>query len=546
MMKNCLKCLQLLLFISFSYAPSLAQREIPANADMSKIQINELVKSAREIRERIWKDPHRPTYHQMPPEGFFNDANGSLFWNGRYHNFYLGRTTIPHPDKPQEEIWVAVWDHVSSHDLIHWIHHPPAVRPKLDGSQPKGIYSGGAIKNAPIPTLIYHVPGQGTCISVAQDDDLIHWKELPQNPVIPMHKEGDEFINFDPAGWYENGKYYALIGNKNTRPGYEGDCTSLFTSTDLVNWNYEGPFYQSKREWTALNEDAACPDFFPISEDKHMLLMHSHRPLRNSTHYYIGTYENERFFPEQYSRMSWLGTQLSGPESLIDDKGRNIFFGWIAESRKGGESLWGYESEVIPGENDLFAWGSVMSLPRVMTLRKDGRLGIEPAPEFKTLRYNHNKLSSIEISDSYNVNLDHISGDDIELFVEFEVGNTNEVGVKVRCSPDNSEQTLISYLAEEQVLRVDFSNATVLDNVSYINDATYQEAPFQLDDGETLQLRIFIDKSVLEIYANGRQSLTQRIYPSKPESQGIHLFSKGGSAKAIKVESWNIHPTSPW
>ncbi len=514
--------------------------------DEERPNINELIRSSRQIRELIWNDPHRPRYHHMPPEGFFNDANGSLFWNGRYHNFYLARTPIPHPEKPGEEMWVALWDHVSSHDLVHWINHPPAVRAKLDGSQPKGIYSGGAIKNAPKPTLIYHVPGQGTCISVAQDDDLIHWKELPENPVIPMHKEGDEFIVFDPAGWYENGKYYALIGNKNKRPGYEGDCTSLFTSTDMINWEYQGPFYKSKREWTALNEDAACPDFFPIGNNKHMLLMHSHRTFRNTTHYYIGRYENERFYPEQYNRMSWLGTQLAGPESLIDDKGRNIFFGWMAESRTGVESLWGYGREVKPGENDLYAWASVLSLPRVMFLREDNVLGIEPAPELESLRYNHKQFNKIDIPKDEDVSLQEISGDDLELFVEIDPGEAEEIGVKVRCSPDGSEETLISYMPDKQVLRVNFEKTTVLDNVSYVNDATIQDAPFELKEGETLKLRIFIDRSVLEIFANGRQSLTQRIYPSKVTSQEVRLFAKGGEGKAVKVEAWHIQPTAPW
>ena len=145
--------------------------------------VQELIRSARRIRELIWQDPHRPRYHLTPPEGFFNDPNGALFWNGRYHLFYLAREPIPHPRRPGEEFWVAVWDHVSSRDLVHWIQHPPAVRPKPDGSTPSGIYSGGAIKNAPRPTLIYHVPEQGTCIAVAEDDDLIKWRELPQNPV---------------------------------------------------------------------------------------------------------------------------------------------------------------------------------------------------------------------------------------------------------------------------------------------------------------------------------------------------------------------------
>ena len=97
-----------------------------------------------------------------------------------------------------------------------------------------------------------------------------------------------------------------------------------------------------------------------------------------------------------------------------------------------------------------------------------------------------------------------------------------------------------------RVLRSPFENATVLDNVSYVNDATFQEAPFQLKQGETLKLRIFIDKSVLEIFANGRQSLTQRIYPSRADSKKIRLFTKGGKGKAINVEAWEMDPSAPW
>ncbi|MDP6574870.1 MAG: glycoside hydrolase family 32 protein [Candidatus Peribacteraceae bacterium] len=519
--------------------------------------INELILGARNLRELLWKDQHRPKYHHIPPEGFFNDANGALFWKGRYHLFYLARTPIPNPEKSSKDKWVAVWDHVSSRDLVHWIHHPPSVIPKLDGSMPLGIYSGGAIKNAPRPTLIYHVPGQGACISIAQDDDLNEWKPFPGNPVIKLHEEEDEFVVYDPTGWYENGKYYALIGNKNKRPGYEGDCTSLFTSSDLKNWEYQGPFYQSRREWTLENEDAACPDFYPLgNSDTHMLLLHGHQPYRNITHYYLGKYENERFFPEHHGRMSWLGGQLSGPESLVDDKGRNIFFGWMAESKTGGESLWGYNIEVDPGKNDLYAWGSVVSLPRVMTLREDGQLGIEPAPEFEILRYNSRQEKDINIPNDKEVNLDNMSGNVMELFVEIDPKDANEVGVKVLCSPDNLEETVIVFTPSKNTLGINFQNSTVLDNVRYRgffnfkqsegSDAIIQEAPLQLNESETLKLRIFIDRSVLEVFANGRQCITQRIYPSKLNSRGTRLFAKGGSGKALIVKAWDMDQAVPW
>ncbi len=83
-------------------------------------------------------------------------------------------------------------------------------------------------------------------------------------------------------------------------------------------------------------------------------------------------------------------------------------------------------------------------------------------------------------------------------------------------------------------------------NVEYRDNATQQASPFELKDGETLNLRIFIDRSVLEVFANGRQCLTQRIYPSKENSTAVRLFAKGGSGMALVVEAWDMEPVAPW
>ena len=379
-----------------------------------RADLPQLIRGARDLRTLLWQDPHRPRYHFLPPEGLFNDANGALYWNGRYHLFYLARTSVPDPDHAGEEDWVALWDHASSRDLLHWVYHPPALLPPTDGSMPKGVYSGGVIRNAPRPTLIYHGHKLGTCVAVAEDDDLIRWTPLAANPVIPLHTDDDEFVVFDPCGWYQDGVYYALIGNKNRRPGHEGDCTSLFRSTDLTDWTYLGPFYRSKREWTDEIEDAACPDFYPLG-DKHMLLLHGHRPY-GQCHYYLGRYQGERFHPELHGRMNWPGGQLSGPESLIDDRGRNIFFGWVREARP--TSFWKPDR----------SWASVMSLPRLMTLRDDGTLGIEPVPELEALRLHGRDLSSVAVPADDEVTLEPILGDCMELYLELDVSEAREVG----------------------------------------------------------------------------------------------------------------------
>ena len=75
---------------------------------------------------------------------------------------------------------------------------------------------------------------------------------------------------------------------------------------------------------------------------------------------------------------------------------------------------------------------------------------------------------------------------------------------------------------------------------------TKQVAPFSLKDGEKLELRIFIDRSIVEIFANSRQCITQRIYPSQEDSLGIELFSKGGSMTVKSLQAWDMVATNPW
>jgi len=167
---------------------------------------------------------------------------------------------------------------------------------------------------------------RGICIYQCFDDNLDNWVPLEENPVIPVEAGQDrtghlpsdaefpESVIFDSSGWKEDDIYYALIGNKNLRLGYEGDSASLFKSRDLKKWEYVGPFYKSDRKWTEEVEDCACSDFPPFG-DKHMLVMHTHRPFPKCQ-YYIGRYENETFYPEINGKLGHLGSLLSGPETL--------------------------------------------------------------------------------------------------------------------------------------------------------------------------------------------------------------------------------------
>ena len=61
-----------------------------------------------------------------------------------------------------------------------------------------------------------------------------------------------------------------------------------------------------------------------------MLLFCSHL---QGTQYYIGQYEDDLLYPEQYARMSWAGGHLGGGITVLDGNGRRIFFDWIREAR---------------------------------------------------------------------------------------------------------------------------------------------------------------------------------------------------------------------
>ena len=54
--------------------------------------------------------------------------------------------------------------------------------------------------------------------------------------------------------------------------------------------------------------------------------------------------------------------------------------------------------------------------------------------------------------------------------------------------------------------------------------------PFELQQGEDLTLRIFIDKNMIEVFANDRQAAVAW-HEYDPQDLQVSLFSKGGDLK---------------
>jgi len=508
-----------------SSAPAAAPKIAPEAIE----QVEKLIGAANELRDRLQNDPQRPRYHFLPPWAWINDPNGPIFWKGRYHLFYQFN--------PNAGTWALMhWGHASSTDLIHWTHHPIALRPTPGGPDRDGIFSGGAVINHGVPTLIYHGVPEGTCIATSEDDDLIHWKKCPSNPVIPVPKPQQkvEYGVYDPCAWKRGDTWYALTGwGRNfARPNApEGDTAFLFKSPDLVHWEYVHPFYQSDRRWTDADEDCAGPDFFPLGK-KWALFFASHK---RGCQYYVGRYENDHFYPEQHARLNWAGGQVIAPITLQDGRGRRILFTWINEAR-------------LEPRHRVAGWAGVMGLPRVLSLPRDNVLRLEPVPEIESLRFNGRSRSGFALESDVELDLGEMRGDCLEIQLEIKPLNAQPVGLRVRCSPDNAEQTVILFDPAARTLSIDGSKASQIAEEAPLvpllppeeKKLRVQVAPFTLASGEALKLRVFLDRSIIEVFANDRQALAQRIYPSRPDSLGTRIFSRGGRAKVTRLQAWDM------
>ena len=89
-----------------------------------------------------------------------------------------------------------------------------------------------------------------------------------------------------------------------------------------------------------------------------------------------------------------------------------------------------------------------------------------------------------------------------------------------------------------------------------------ETAPFRLSSDGKVRLRIFLDRSLIEVFAdNGecfpewtyprkgidklfplfsRQCAVARVYPLQEESNGISLFAIGGEAKVVSMDVWQM------
>ena len=522
-----------LFLLVFSILPlsGLSQENVALEEEMILVGRHEQVRAFTRNRENTAGDPYRPLYHFSAPGNMIHDPNGLCQWQGLYHIFYQY-----HKGKGVK------WGHACSKDLLHWKDLPVAIVPTIEAD----CFSGQTLVEDDRVIAMYHGTGVGNMIATANDPLLLNWSKNPDNPVIRDWTENYKTSSvlpyriFDPCIWKEeNGYYYSLSGSFQDGE-IRVDCigeTVIFRSRDLSHWEYLGPMLLDGY-YSDPGEDIAVPNFWPIGNGKHMLLCHSH--LRASRGY-IGTFdlESARFYPDYHFRVNYGNFRNAGihaPSATVDEKNRLIAIFNMKEGKPARD------------------WDGVMSLPRVFSLAEDNSLQINPIEEMEGLRFDQKQLDEFVIPANTEINLDGIAGKAMELRAVFQPGKAREIGIKILRSPGSEEYTTIRYYSEgqkpgfieaykeERLLSVEVSNASLRDDV---RPRMPEMGPVIVGENEPLELRIFIDRSIVEVFANGRQCLSVRVYPQREDSREVSVFSLGNESKLLSFDAWQMHSVWP-
>jgi beta-fructofuranosidase len=484
---------------------------------------NPLMRRLIESRTSYAGDRHRPLYHYVNPEAMLNDPNGLCHWQGRWHLFYQAYP----PEDPRQH-----WGHAVSDDLVHWRDLPYCIYPDPEDK----CFSGATLVEDDRVIAMYHGTEAGNMVAVSSDPLLLNWKKVGDRAVIPMPAPDDPPLPygvFDPCIWQKEGVYYSLSAG--TRPdgpaGKPVRANFLFRSTDLEHWTYLHPFVEDDA-FTLVGDDGACPYFWPIG-DRHILLFFSHM---SGGQYLLGDYDTgrDKFVVTNGGKFNFGASTPSAvhaPSATPDGKGGVIAI-----------------FNMNPGKPTQ-RWNQIMTLPRRLTVEGDV-LSVEPAGDLQSLREGFQHFEGVSLPANQEIVIDGVQGNAIELIAEIDCGAAPMVEMNVLRSPGREEYTRIAFFRDrglaDRVSGTGQRQSLVTIDSSYSSCAADvlsrapETAPVSIAADEVLELRVFIDKSVVEVFVNGKQCVAVRVYPDRDDSVGVSFRSQGVDSEIKSLQAWQM------
>jgi len=439
---------------------------------------------------RAQADPARPIFHVTSPGNWMNDPNGPIYYKGYYHLFYQ---LNPFSDGSGPKYW----GHVRSRDLAKWEPLPIALWPSSEAGEAE-VWSGCCTINGMGQPMIFYTsiaPGKSAQTHAEQwaalgDDDLIQWRKSPSNPVLSETLHGAKKIYDwrDPFVFHEKDKTFLVTGgNLNETKGGQA-AVNIYEAQNaaLTEWKYRGVLFLIP---DPAARTAECPNFFKLGNEW-VLFVSPYGKVQ----YYVGDFDAEtcRFHPRTNGFLDY-GPNFYAPNTMQVPDGRRLVWGWVTGFPEG------------------HGWNGCLTVPRLLSLSRDGQLEQNPAPQLAKLRGKAVKFQNglVGICNT----------------------NTMEIQAEIDLPTAKTFEMQIGDAGSKSLIVVSF-NGTELQ----VMDA---KAPLTLTGGRKLNLRIFLDRSVLEVFANGTVCITKTIQPPAAAAN-LTVHVDGGSSTAKLIHAWPI------
>lgn len=514
----------------------LLRREAYAEKEslqIAQLQNDSYMKAAQTARAERSRDRLTPLYHYTNAAGFMNDPNGFYYWRGRWHLFYQQLC-----DR------VMVWGHAVSRDLVHWTELPYAITPDPDAAE-ESCWSGSGccIGNERAIAAYFGYRGhEGLYVRQARDDLLLNWERCGEGPAVPQDTTAPEWQRipyaaypevYDGTVFYLDGTYYMLsAGVERRADGSFVRQLSLYSSADLETWHYEHPFLQNDA-FGSVGDDCACPFIVPFgtAPNGYAVIFFSHR---NGPEYLTGTLCRETMTfsvtgSERFDHVAWFGgyaAPAAAPAPEHDGTARVVY---------------------IMHGNGL---ASCMSLVHRILPAGGGLIRTEPPREVEQLRTNARCVAAFSVKQGEEIVVPEARGTavEIDLSLRFAVGATPSL--HLFRSENGAEYTALTFYDQrgEQfrdaddwhrvtVMACDCSRSSSvprwLPTPECVSVPKEPEAP--------LRLRIFLDRSVLEVFTETGKSLGKRILPA----EGAETFSVIALSADVTVEEMTVYDMKP-
>ena len=240
----------------------------------------------------------------MQQEGWVNDLNGLIYYDGEYHLF--------------AQRWAKCWIHAVSRDLIHWTELEPAFWEEQPAS---GVQSGtcvvdyhntsGLSPDPATPPLVAFFPrwdNRHQCLAYSLDHGRT-WQFYAKNPILE-HPERDPKVF-----WYAPGQHWVMMLYGDTQ-------YHILTSSNLLDW---------KDEHHPIKDSYECPDFFQLPVDGDPAQM-KWVLIQGNGNYSIGTFDGTEFKEETGRRACDVGPNFYATETWANTEtgdGRRIQTAWM-------------------------------------------------------------------------------------------------------------------------------------------------------------------------------------------------------------------------